>query len=63
MSSPTVAVLATLDTKGEEAAYVKKRIESLGGQALLIDIGLVGEPGTAPDIDRAEVIAKGGSSL
>ena len=63
MSAPTVAVLATLDTKGEEAAYVKQRIEFLGGQALLIDIGLVGEPGTAPDIDRAEVIAKGGSSL
>jgi len=63
LNSPTVAVLATLDTKGKEAAYVKERIEALGGKALLIDIGLVGEPGTAPDIDRKEVIHKGGSSL
>lgn len=59
----TVAVLATLDTKGQEAAYVKERLEALGGKALLIDIGLVGAPGTAPDIGRQEVIAAGGSSL
>ncbi len=60
---PTIAVLATLDTKGAEAAYVKERIEALGGEALLIDMGLVGEPGTQPDVGRDELIAAGGSSL
>jgi uncharacterized protein (UPF0261 family) len=63
LSKPTIAVLATLDTKGEETAYVKGRIESLGGKALLIDMGFMGEPGTPPDVPRAEVITRGGSTL
>ena len=29
--APTVAVLATLDTKGVESAYVKEGIEARGG--------------------------------
>ncbi|MEO2161253.1 MAG: Tm-1-like ATP-binding domain-containing protein, partial [bacterium] len=61
--APTIAVLATLDTKGTEAAFVKEHIEALGGEAILIDMGLVGEPGTSPDVDRAALIAAGGSSL
>jgi len=63
MNNKTVVVIATLDTKGEEAAFVKQQISALGGHALLLDIGLIGEPGTAPDIDRATVIQSGGSSL
>ena len=39
----TVAVLATLDTKGIEARYLAEQIETLGGAALLVDIGVVGE--------------------
>ena len=61
--APTIAVLATLDTKGTEAAFVKQHIEALGGEAILIDMGLVGEPGTSPDVDRSAVITAGGSSL
>ena len=63
MNNKTVVVIATLDTKGEEAAFVKQQISALGGHALLLDIGLIGEPGTAPDIHRATVIQSGGSSL
>ena len=59
----TVAVLATLDTKGPEAAYVRERIVALGGQALLIDMGVVGEPGTRPDVPREAVAAAGGTPL
>jgi uncharacterized protein (UPF0261 family) len=59
----TVAVLATLDTKGPEAAYVRERVEALGGQALLIDMGVVGEPGTRPDVPREAVAAAGGTPL
>ncbi|GJM20618.1 MAG: hypothetical protein DHS20C15_05330 [Planctomycetota bacterium] len=59
----TVAVLATLDTKGREAAYVRERIEALGGRALLIDMGVLGEPGTRADITREQVAQAGGTSL
>lgn len=59
----TIAILATLDTKAAEADFMRKEIERLGGKALLIDIGVVGNPGVPADISRAEVISAGGSSL
>ncbi len=63
MTAKTIAVIATLDTKGAEAAYLRERIEALGGRALLADMGVMGEPTTTADIDRAAVAAAGGSSL
>ena len=61
--SKVIAILATLDTKAAEANLMREEIESLGGKALIIDIGVVGKPGIEADISRAEVIAKGGGSL
>ncbi len=37
-------IIATLDTKGREAAYVKKCAQSRGIYPLLMDIGTLGEP-------------------
>lgn len=59
----TVAVLGTLDTKGEEHAFVAERIRARGHQALLIDVGSGSEPGVEPDITREEVAAAGGVDL
>ena len=61
--SKTIAILATLDTKAAEANLMREEIESLGGKALIIDIGVVGEAGIEADISRADVIEKGGGSL
>lgn len=59
----TVVVLATLDTKSEEAEYLRNQIESLGGKVKLVDIGVLGEPRVAPDVSRQEVAAAGGAEL
>lgn len=59
----TIAILATLDTKGQEAAYLRQEIEAFGGKALLIDIGVVGDPATEPDLRREEVMQAGGTTL
>lgn len=59
----TIAILATLDTKAAEADFMRQEIESLGGKALLIDIGVVGIPGVEADISRSQVIEAGGSTL
>ncbi|MBT5874591.1 MAG: Tm-1-like ATP-binding domain-containing protein, partial [Candidatus Latescibacteria bacterium] len=59
----TVAVLATLDTKGHESNYIREQIQLLGNSALLIDMGVIGEPGTSADIQRAEIATAGGTSL
>lgn len=61
--SRTVVVLATLDTKSEEATYLRDQIESLGGNATIIDIGVVGEPFIEPDVTRLAVAAAGGTDL
>lgn len=63
MKKKTIAILATLDTKAEESAFMKQEIEALGGEALLLDLGVIGEAGTAADFSRAEVAEKGGSPL
>ena len=59
----TVAILATLDTKGRETGYLKEQIEALGGRAFVIDIGVVGTPGLAADVTRQMVADAGGTSL
>ena len=59
----TVALLATLDTKGIEIAYMRDCIVARGHRALVIDSGLMGEAATAADITTAQVAEAGGSSL
>jgi uncharacterized protein (UPF0261 family) len=59
----TVAILATLDTKADEAGFMRSEIESLGGQALLIDLSLVGESELSADFTKQDVISAGGGNL
>jgi uncharacterized protein (UPF0261 family) len=59
----TVAILATLDTKADEAGFMRSKIESLGGQALLIDLSLVGESHLSADVTKQDVISAGGGNL
>jgi uncharacterized protein (UPF0261 family) len=63
MSGKTIVVLATLDTKGREAEYLRGCIEGRGHRALLVDTGVIGTPLTPADVPRAEVAAAGGGSL
>jgi uncharacterized protein (UPF0261 family) len=58
-----VAIVVTLDTKGAEAAFVREWIERLGERALLVDTGILGEPGAAANVSAAEVVAEAGTTL
>lgn len=60
---PTVALIGTLDTKGEEIAYVRERLAALRVRAVVIDSGILGGPSIAPDITREEVARAGGHAL
>jgi uncharacterized protein (UPF0261 family) len=63
-AGPTIAVIGTLDTKGPEIAYVRDRIRELGGDAIVIDSGILGEAvGCVPDVSRREVAREGGHDL
>jgi uncharacterized protein (UPF0261 family) len=59
----TIAILATLDTKGAEAQFIRNQIEARGHRALVIDTGLMGDPTVACDISNREIAAAGGGSL
>lgn len=61
--SKTIGILTTLDTKGEEADYLRQQLEQLGTRALLIDIGIIGEPGATPDVTRQQVAEAAGVSF
>jgi uncharacterized protein (UPF0261 family) len=63
MSGKTIVVLATLDTKGREAQFLREQIEKFGDKALVVDTGVTGTPGTHPDITREEVAKAGGMPL
>jgi len=56
-------IIATLDTKGREAAYVKDCVKRFGIHPILMDVGTLGEPLTNPDITRAEVVEAAGYRL
>jgi uncharacterized protein (UPF0261 family) len=62
-TEPAVAILATLDTKGPEARYLKERIEASGGRALVVDMSMAGEPlELTPDVSRDDVARAAGST-
>jgi uncharacterized protein (UPF0261 family) len=72
MEKRAIAIIATLDTKGPEAAFVKAKIEHEGFAAVVLDTGILARrdpAGPPPDVsadqiaeeggqDRAELIAK-----
>ena len=59
-----IVVIATLDTKGPEIAYVCERIDALGAQPIVVDSGILGEAnGIVADVPRAEVAKAAGYSI
>jgi uncharacterized protein (UPF0261 family) len=59
----TIAILGTMDTKGEEHAYVADIIRKKGHKTLVIDVGALEPPKLAPDVKREEVAAAAGVDL
>ena len=62
-SVPTIAVLGTLDTKGEEHDFVAQLLRARGHQTLLIDVGTKDAPRVPPDLTREQVAIAGGIDL
>ena len=57
----TVVLLGTLDTKGEEYDFLRRRVRKEGVDALLVDTGVLGVPLAEPDISREEVAEAAGA--
>lgn len=63
MTRKTILIVGTFDTKSDELAYLKSRIEALGGGTLTMDVSVLGEPAMPVDIPKHEVAAAAGSSI
>jgi uncharacterized protein (UPF0261 family) len=59
----TIALIGTLDTKGEEFSFLRDRIEKAGLRAIVIDVGVLGSPVFKPDISQAEVASAANEDL
>jgi uncharacterized protein (UPF0261 family) len=61
---PTVLLIGTLDTKGEELAFVAGRLRDAGVDVLVADAGTVGPPvALEPDVTREQLAAAVGADL
>ena len=63
MSNSTVCLAGTLDTKGEEYAFVRDRLIDAGVDVFVVDCGVLGDPHFEPDIAAADVAARAGVDL
>jgi len=59
----TVVAIGTLDTKGAEYAFLRDRLRGHGVDVILVDAGVLGEPGTRPGISREEVARAAGAEI
>lgn len=57
----TIVVIGTLDTKGEQLKLLKDKISARGHRAILMDMGMGGEPQVQADITAREIAGLMGS--
>lgn len=60
--TPSIVLVGTLDTRGDEYGYLRERIQNLGGTAVLVDVGVLGEPRIQADVPREEVARAAGAN-
>jgi uncharacterized protein (UPF0261 family) len=66
----TVVLIGTMDTKGEEYAWIAERVRAHGAETVTVDVGSYPDPATDPtpdasgaDVDAAAVALAGGGDL
>ena len=58
----TVALVGTLDTKGQDFAFLAARLRAAGAEVIVIDVGTGAPDGLIPDVDGEAVAAAAGTS-
>jgi len=52
-----ILLIGTADTKADELLYLKSCIEKVGGTALIMDVGVLGDPPFTPEFSKHDVAA------
>ena len=61
--SPRVLLIAAMDTKGDEARYIKDCLEEAGVEVWILDGGVLGESSSPVRFDRRQTALAGGMPL
>src|SRR5215472_4523279 len=56
MPKKTAVLVGALDTKGDEFQFVKAGLVRRGVNVVVVDFGVLGDPGFTPDVSRDEVV-------
>jgi uncharacterized protein (UPF0261 family) len=59
----TVALLGALDTKGDEHAFIRDQVIEAGCAVLMINAGVLGDPGYPTAFSRRDVAAEAGTDI
>jgi uncharacterized protein (UPF0261 family) len=62
-NAPGILLVGTADTKADELLYMKACIEAGGGRALVMDVGVLGEPGCPPDVTKQAIAQAAGTTI
>lgn len=60
--TPTVLLLGTLDTKGQEVRFLRDLLKDAGCSTLIVDVGTLYPPQMEPDVSREMVAAEAGTT-
>lgn len=60
---PTVVLIGTLDTKGAEFDFIRRRVKQHGVEVILVDAGILGAPQAKPTITREAVARAAGAEV
>jgi len=62
VENPKILIIGTADTKGDELLYLKSRVEKAGGEGLVMDVGVLGDPPFTPDYTKHDVAEAAGTT-
>ncbi len=63
MKSPVILIVGTVDTKSDEIGFMREQVLAAGGQALVMDVGVLAKGRVVSDIANSDVAAAAGVTL
>ena len=63
MKRPVILLVGTVDTKSDEIGFMREQVQAAGGQALIMDVGVLAKGQVVPDIANSEVAHAAGVTL
>ena len=63
MKSPVILIVGTVDTKSDEIGFMREQVLAAGGQALVMDVGVLANGRVIPDIANTDVATAAGVTL